>query len=62
LREIVHPPFRIVDRLDDDRMRVMRAYRSERLLPSQRTTGGGKGGAFLCGDVVRILPHSAGTR
>ena len=32
LREIVHPPLRIVYRLDDDRMRVVRVWRSERLL------------------------------
>jgi len=32
LREIVHPPFRIVYRLDDDRVRVVRVWRSERLL------------------------------
>jgi toxin ParE1/3/4 len=32
LREIVHPPFRIVHRLDDDRVRVVRVWRSERLL------------------------------
>lgn len=32
LREIVHPPFRIVYRLDDDRVRVVRVWRAERLL------------------------------
>ena len=32
LREIVHSPFRIVYRLDDDRVRVVRVWRSERLL------------------------------
>ena len=32
LREIVHPPFRIVYRLDDDRARVVRVWRSEHLL------------------------------
>jgi plasmid stabilization system protein ParE len=32
LREIIHPPFRIVYRLDDDRVRVVRVWRSERLL------------------------------
>ena len=32
LREIVHPPFRIVYRFDRDRVRVVRFWRSERLL------------------------------
>lgn len=32
LREIVHPPFRIVYRLDDERVRVVRVWRSERLM------------------------------
>ena len=32
MREIIHPPFRIVYRLDDDRVRVVRVWRSERLL------------------------------
>ena len=33
LREIIHPPFRIVDRgSDHDRVRVVRVWRSERLL------------------------------
>ncbi len=32
LREIIHPPFRIVYRLDDLRVRVVRVWRSERLL------------------------------
>ena len=32
LREVIHPPFRIVYRLDDDRVRVVRVWRSERLL------------------------------
>lgn len=32
LRGIIHPPFRIVYRLDDDRVRVVRVRRSERLL------------------------------
>ena len=32
LREIVHPPFRIVYRVDDDRVRVVRVWRSERML------------------------------
>ena len=34
LREIIHPPFRIVYRLDADRVRVVRIWRSERLLKS----------------------------
>ena len=32
LREIVHPPFRIVYRLGEDRVRVVRVWRSERQL------------------------------
>ena len=32
LREVIHPPFRIVYRLDDNRVRVVRVWRSERLL------------------------------
>jgi len=32
LREIVFPPFRIVYRLDEDRVRIVRVWRGERLL------------------------------
>lgn len=32
LRELIHPPFRIVYRLDADRVRVVRVWRSERLM------------------------------
>ena len=32
LREIIHPPFRIVYRLEDTRVRVVRIWRSERQL------------------------------
>lgn len=32
LREIIHPPFRIVYRLDAERVRVVRVWRSERLM------------------------------
>jgi toxin ParE1/3/4 len=32
LREVIHPPFRIVYRLDKDRVRVVRVWRSERLM------------------------------
>jgi len=32
LREIIHPPFRIVYRLDKNRVRIVRVWRSERLL------------------------------
>jgi toxin ParE1/3/4 len=32
LREIIHPPFRIVYKLDDERVRVVRVWRSERLM------------------------------
>ena len=32
LRELIQPPFRIVYRLDDDTVRVVRVWRSERLI------------------------------
>jgi plasmid stabilization system protein ParE len=32
LRELIHPPFRIVYRLDEPIVRVLRVWRSERLL------------------------------
>ena len=32
LREVIHPPFRIVCRLDGFRVRIVRVWRSERLL------------------------------
>lgn len=32
LRELIHPPFRIVYRYDRDRIRIVRVWRSERLL------------------------------
>lgn len=32
LREVIHPPFRIVYRRDTDRVQVVRVWRSERLL------------------------------
>ena len=32
LREVIHPPFRIVYRLDKDRVRIVRVWRSERLM------------------------------
>jgi toxin ParE1/3/4 len=32
LRELIHPPFRIVYRLDKTRVRIVRVWRSERLL------------------------------
>jgi plasmid stabilization system protein ParE len=32
LREIIYPPFRIVYRLDKTRVRIVRVWRSERLL------------------------------
>jgi toxin ParE1/3/4 len=32
LREIIHPPFRIIYRLDESKIRVVRIWRSERLL------------------------------
>jgi len=39
LRELIHPPFRIVYRLDPGRVRIVRVWRGERLLrlpPSAR--------------------------
>ena len=41
LRELIHPPFRIVYRHDAKRVRVVRVWRSERLLhldPDSKTT------------------------
>jgi toxin ParE1/3/4 len=35
LRELVRPPYRIVYRLDGDRVRVVRVWRSERLMTAQ---------------------------
>lgn len=35
LRELIRPPFRIVYRLDDERVRIVRVWRSERLLPGE---------------------------
>jgi toxin ParE1/3/4 len=32
LRELIHPPFRVVYRRDPERVRVVRVWRSERLL------------------------------
>ena len=32
LRELIYPPFRIVYRIDEDRVRVVRVWRSERLM------------------------------
>ena len=32
LREVIHPPFRIVYRLDSQRVRIVRVWRGERLL------------------------------
>ena len=32
LREIIHPPYRIVYRLDDDAVRIVRVWRCERQL------------------------------
>jgi plasmid stabilization system protein ParE len=32
LRELIYPPFRIVYRFDKDRVRIVRVWRSERLL------------------------------
>jgi len=41
LRELIHPPFRIVYRRDTKRVRIVRVWRSERLLhldPDSKTT------------------------
>jgi plasmid stabilization system protein ParE len=35
LRELIRPPYRIVYRLDDRRVRVVRVWRSERLMETQ---------------------------
>jgi toxin ParE1/3/4 len=32
LRELIHPPFRLVYRLDGERVRVVRVWRSQRML------------------------------
>lgn len=32
LREVIHPPFRIVYRLGDNRVRIVQVWRNERLL------------------------------
>lgn len=37
LREIIHPPFRVVYRLNDDHISVVRVYRSERELDVSQT-------------------------
>ena len=39
LRELIHPPFRIVYRRDPERLRVVRIWRSERLLRLPPTNG-----------------------
>jgi plasmid stabilization system protein ParE len=36
LRELIHPPFRIVYRRDNRRIRIVRIWRSERLLELDR--------------------------
>ena len=33
LRELIHPPFRFVYRLEPKRVRIVRVWRSERSLP-----------------------------
>ena len=35
LRELIRPPFRIVYRLDSDRIRVVRVWRTERLVATE---------------------------
>jgi toxin ParE1/3/4 len=37
LRELIHPPFRIVYRRDPEKIRIVRVWRSERLLNLQQT-------------------------
>ena len=36
LRELIHPPFRIVYRRDSNKVRIVRVWRSERLLKHSR--------------------------
>ncbi|HXV63107.1 MAG TPA: type II toxin-antitoxin system RelE/ParE family toxin [Vicinamibacteria bacterium] len=38
LRELIHPPFRIVCRRDEERIRIVRVWRSERVLRLPRET------------------------
>jgi toxin ParE1/3/4 len=40
LRELIRPPFRIVYRLDGDRIRVVRVWRSERLMRAKASRPG----------------------
>jgi len=40
LRELIHPPFRIVYRLDAAGVRVVRVWRSERILELPESPGG----------------------
>lgn len=35
LRELIRPPFRVVYRVDGERIRVVRVWRSERLMPER---------------------------
>jgi len=39
LRELIHSPFRIVYRVDDERVRVVRVWRSERLMDDEPLGG-----------------------
>ena len=39
LREVIHPPFRIVYRVDDDRVRVVRVWRSEPTALARHVSG-----------------------
>jgi len=39
LRELIHPPFRVVYRLDADCVRVVRVWRSERILDVPQQDG-----------------------
>lgn len=32
LREIIHPPFRVIYRIDKQRLRIVRVWRSERVI------------------------------
>jgi toxin ParE1/3/4 len=48
LRELIHPPFRIVYRVDADRARVVRVWRSERLMGREWADAWSSTGAAAC--------------
>ena len=64
LRELIHPPFRIVYRHDTKRVRIVRVWRSERLLhlgPDAKTSepvgDRQKSLRGFCGDQLCIVMH-----